>query len=51
MLETHIWPRLELGYGKKVKDWVIRSQAPVARYDKSMEKVQRLNGCGYYMMV
>jgi len=28
MTETHKWPRLELGYGKKAKDWAIRSQAP-----------------------
>jgi hypothetical protein len=27
-METFRWPRLELGYGKNVKDWAIRSQAP-----------------------
>jgi hypothetical protein len=24
-LETHRWPRLELGYSNNVEDWVIRS--------------------------
>jgi hypothetical protein len=35
---------------KKAK-WAIRSQAPKTRYDKGMEKVQRLNGSGSYMKV
>ncbi len=31
--------------GKNAKDWVIRSQAP--KVQCTMEKVQRLNGCGF----
>jgi hypothetical protein len=42
---------IELGYGKKAKDWAIRSQAPNLVMVKSMGKVQRLNVCGSQMMV
>ena len=31
----------------KIRDWTIRSQAPKFANDKNMEKVQRLNGCGF----
>jgi hypothetical protein len=34
----------DLGYGKNVKDWIIRSQAPKGIHP--MEKVQRLGGSG-----
>jgi hypothetical protein len=42
---------IELGYGKKAKDWVIRSQASNPVMVKGMEKVQRLNVCGSHMIV
>lgn len=43
--KSYIGQELNLD-GKNPMDWAIRSQAPKTRYDKGMEKVQRLNGCG-----
>ena len=51
MLETHRWPRLELGYGKNVKDWTISNQAPNLVMVKSMGKAQRLDVRGFQMIV
>lgn len=56
-VEKHWWQRLELWYGKNLYDdetcihtrylkWAIRSQDPNVNNDKTMDKVQRLNGSG-----
>ena len=42
--ESLIWPRIDLGYGKNLEDWAIRSQVP--KNYSFMGKVQRLNGDG-----
>jgi hypothetical protein len=47
------WPgETSLGMVKKrwMKQWAIRSQAPLFCYAKDEEKVQRLNGYGLSMM-
>lgn len=44
VMETHRWPRMELGYGNNVKDWAIRSVTLYVRYAKDMRGIQRLNG-------
>jgi len=36
-------------YGKNVRDWAIRSQAPHPRIWQRREKVQRLNGDRFLM--
>jgi len=44
VMETHRWPRIELGYSNNAKDWAIRMVMTYRRFASPMVSRQRLNG-------